>query len=575
MTNSVKYLPYSLTLNAPAIVTTLSGDPNSAATQMFIPGNAVRGALAARLLKNGLSAESHDFRALILGGGVHYLHAYPAHHSTRSLPTPLGWRCEKGLPCGAAARASGAFDLAAFSAAVNDDTTWDDDLTIEPDDVWPAPPLDRKGIRPFVAFAGAATLLVQPHRDARMHQQRDRDAGRSWTERKSNREIPHGTPFVYEYLQPHQCFRGVIRVSAPTVAEVDSLSGGIKRTLDGQTILVGRSQRAGYGGAAAIGFEAEQTHEAEWGGVQRSDVPAGDMFRAYLLSACVVRDPATGQFDPCALPDLIVERLGGPEAVRVERTLHDFETVGGFNRKWRLETPQAFAVKAGSCFVLRALRGVSRAHLKEVVDAGFGERRVEGFGRLAFLEGSGHRSIRVQPGEEQPANKTSIIGQAAPELVRFLQRRILDAAVSRALDRKVTEILTGGKTIAPSASLLGRLRIPLRSGDPENGLQTLRQWLRDADPKDRAVLKEEAQDKLKGCVLAKDKSLHKWLVETASDGAGAKWAADVARGSPQLGAPSLVEEIAKERGASYAVRLIDGVLAALARKVRQESREDG
>ena len=38
MSQSVKYLRYTLTLKAPAIVSTLSGDPNSSITQPFISG---------------------------------------------------------------------------------------------------------------------------------------------------------------------------------------------------------------------------------------------------------------------------------------------------------------------------------------------------------------------------------------------------------------------------------------------------------------------------------------------------------------------------------------------------------
>jgi len=49
------YLRYKLRLRSPAIVSTLSGDPNSAATQPFIPGGALRGVMATRLLASGVA----------------------------------------------------------------------------------------------------------------------------------------------------------------------------------------------------------------------------------------------------------------------------------------------------------------------------------------------------------------------------------------------------------------------------------------------------------------------------------------------------------------------------------------
>jgi len=64
-----RYLPYTLTLNAPAIMTSLGGDPNSARTLPFIPGSAIRGAVARALGDPGDDAEKQEsFQKLVLGG---------------------------------------------------------------------------------------------------------------------------------------------------------------------------------------------------------------------------------------------------------------------------------------------------------------------------------------------------------------------------------------------------------------------------------------------------------------------------------------------------------------------------
>src|SRR5947208_1553677 len=117
MSQCIKYLQYTLKLQAPVIVTTLSGDPNSAATQPFIPGNSIRGALARLLLpSSSRSGSDDDFQELILGGNVRYLHAYPASGSTRALPTPISWRLDKGN------EGDPAFDPASYTGRIDAET---------------------------------------------------------------------------------------------------------------------------------------------------------------------------------------------------------------------------------------------------------------------------------------------------------------------------------------------------------------------------------------------------------------------------------------------------------------------
>ena len=90
-----RYLFYRLTLQSPLIVTSRQGDPNSAATQLFIPGSSIRGVVAGRLLNAGTGPESEEFRRLVLSGEVRYLNAYLEIEGERSLPVPLSWRVRK------------------------------------------------------------------------------------------------------------------------------------------------------------------------------------------------------------------------------------------------------------------------------------------------------------------------------------------------------------------------------------------------------------------------------------------------------------------------------------------------
>ncbi|MFW6114157.1 MAG: hypothetical protein ACOC7K_00280 [bacterium] len=570
MSRSVKYLRYTLTLNAPAIVSTLSGDPNSSITQPFIPGGAVRGVLAGELLNQGVSAESADFRRLILEGDVRFLHAYPASGSLRSLPAPIPWRNAKGH------EEAMAFDLSAYTGlveAASFNSGHNGEVEVEPEDVWPTSPLVRIGF-PFLKFSGSPTRGMTVRTDARSHQQRDRLKGRAWkTVDEDGSEEAHGALFAYEYLEAGQTFQGWIQVLTETESETDAIIEKIKEVLDKRQIAVGRSRRAGYGGAAIIEFGPLEATEANWRDVQQNDVPAESRFRAYVLSGCIVRDPFTGQIDPCSLPGLLVQRLGGEAVVSIERTLWDFETVGGFNRKWQLEVPQAVAVKAGSMIVLKASQAIPADVLRQIEHEALGERRIEGFGRLVFLK-EGKPQVRIEPDDRENKPHPQPNGPAS-ETVEFLQRRLLDAAFSRSLDRLVKNVVRDAKNV-PTGSLLGRLRIPLRNGAPEAGLATLQQWLEgEDDPKNSQKLKREARDKLRACRLS-NPTLFDWLRDTseAATGTQAVMKEVAVHRRYQLGAgDGLAWSAATSQGAAYAVWLIDAVLAALARQARCRERE--
>ena len=528
----------------------------------------MRGVLAGELLNQGVSADSTEFRRLILEGDVRFLHAYPANGSGRSLPAPIPWREKKGR------EQATTFDLSAYTGLIESasfNSGDDGEVEIEPEDVWPTAPLIQIGF-PFLEFSGSTTRGPTVRTDARSHQQRDRVKGRAWkTIHEDGSEEAHGALFAYEYLESGQTFQGWIQVLTESESEIETIIEKIREILDKRQVAVGRSRRAGYGGAAIIEFGPLEAREVNWGDVQQNDVPAESRFRAYLLSSCIVRDPFTGQNDPCSLPGLLVQRLGGEAVVSIERTLWDFETVGGFNRKWQLEVPQALAVKAGSMIVLKANQAIPEDVLRQVEHEALGERRIEGFGRLVFLK-EGTLKIRIEPDDRQNEPYPQPDGPA-PEVVGFMQRRVLDGAFSRSLDRQIRNVVRDVKHV-PTGSLLGRLRITLRNANPSEALATLQRWLEGKDSGESWKLKREAREKLRACRFS-NTTLFDWLQDTAKAEAGTQAArSEAIKRANQLGANEhLAMNSAESQGTTYAVRLIDAVLADLAQQARRRERE--
>jgi len=540
-----QYHPFRLTLHAPALLTGLEGDPNSAFTLDHVPGSMLRGVVAARVA-------AADLGALVLDGGVRYLHAWPVRDDRRGVPVPVSQRAEKGARHGTHVALH---DLAAWTGAVGEDHAWEG--------AWPEESL---GAPP----AGCVTLgaptpgLVAVLRSSRVHQQRDRVRGRAWTDRDGGHERAVGTVFTYESLDAEQTFEGLVLVEGETDAELTARIGAVKSALPGR-LLLGRSRRAGYGGDAAITWMPARAREIEGTGVLRGPVKAGAQFCALVTAPCIVRSEVSGQVDPAALPEQLVARLGG--RAKVLRRRWSFVPVGGFNRHWGLELPQALAVAAGSVLVLQATEDIPHDDLVAAEREGVGERRIEGFGRVCFLDAPRSTSgPRDYEGDDRSA--TTAPGGDAPPLVAWVEQRVL----AQALDAHISaegEIIAASASNPPTRSLLGRLRAPLRS-DAGAALETLRAWLGDGSN----ALRRPARAQLDRCrveVGQVRRPLSTWITQIA-DGKGAEEALPIdalVQRRRVVSEASARAWLQSQRDA-WRVRLLDATLAAIARKTPRE-----
>jgi CRISPR-associated protein Csx10 len=542
------YLPYTLSLHAPAVFRSVGGDRNGSRTLPFIPGAALRGAAAQGLGAPGKDAARVErFRKVIIDGTVRFLNAYPRAGERRTLPAPLSLQIDKESVADSAGEIS-AWDLAAFT-----------EQSDEGEASWPGASLSKLA-EPFISIGSAQPLRVAPPRGGRIHQQRDRARGRAWKEERNGHEVAYGAVFAYEYLDAGQEFDGLIQFQAEDQGACEGLIATVKDAL-GSRVLLGRSRRGGYGGDATISWGRVRDREVEGQGIVSTDLPSNVEFRALLTSACIIRDPHTGQIDPARLADEIEERLGGRAKVVARRW--SFELVGGFNRKWSLELPQALACAAGSVLILRSIEPIPLADLLAIEHAGFGERTVEGLGRVVFLHSPARTLILRMPPQSSREAPTG----APPELVRFVEGRILDEAVERTIEREAERIAESAKS-PPSTSLLGRLRTAMRA-DPPVALATLQAWLADEGPH---RLRRPALEQLDRCRVGNER-LTTWLREM-SGGRSHQPLTTLLRLDTLAQRWHVVSEATAgehwERRAPWLrARVIDSTFAALARRQRQ------
>ncbi len=303
---------------------------------------------------------------------------------------------------------------------------------------------------------------------------------------------------------------------------------------------------------------------------------AGTRFRAFLTSDYIGRDPKTGQIDPSWFTEEIHNHFGKNQ-VKVLWPRWAFRLVGGYNRAWGLQLPQVLALRAGSILVMEAQQTIPHADLLAIEQTGLGERRTEGFGRVLFLAEESH-SVDLRSVASSFASVPSL---PVPDLVNVMQRRILMDAIERQIAGAAADLARDATQI-PSPSLLGRLRVPLRGNTPDP-LGTLRQWL---EGNDHQRLRRLAMKQLDACRIkspvdgkARREALSDWLRQIiATD--------SVASLSELLNFPRTAQKhyIESEDAAKKClteaetllrtrVRLIDEVLALLARRKRLAARE--
>ncbi|HKQ08172.1 MAG TPA: hypothetical protein VJ464_23810 [Blastocatellia bacterium] len=437
----MKAITYKITLLEPTLVTELEGDPNSAVAFDHLPGGVLRGAIIKNYLQQRGAidlAANAEARRFFFNDMTCYLNGYILDdHNIRTLPVPRSWQYEKGKE----------EDAPRYDFALGDP-----DENTAPEDEKKQWKGEKK---PFCSIIldedGPKVRFFQPSRWVALHTARTRRFGRAM--RKNPNFRPDDTPgavFRYDALAEGQSFAAAILCN-------DGDAQALKDLIEGEATL-GKSRSGGYG---RVRFHDPQIDnnwsEFNVGQLQSSD--DGEIFAGQLiitlLSDALLRDSESGQFVvdaetvTAALNDTLQSSLGAPLAFMSQRV------VGGFNRKWGLPLPQVFATSMGSVFAYESA-SVKLSKLRELIEKGIGERRAEGFGRVAV---NWQNQAELNVDESRQRISTSSIPLTAGSKGEALARRMAEQLLRQRLDEKlVTQAKNKILSNAPNPSQLSRLR---------------------------------------------------------------------------------------------------------------------
>jgi len=385
----MKTIVYRITLLEAGLFTALEGDPNSGVSFPYIPGSVLRGALIHKYrATNAFDPATDATRQLFFNGKTRFLNGYPVVHDALGGPTPKTWHHVKRQDRDVTDAAIHALDLA---------KQWNGYAA------------------PFEVKTDGGATLIQPERQLTIHIQRPRIPGRP----KRN----DGAIFRYEALAPQQEFEATIE------CDKDEDAGELEKLLKGE-ISLGGSRTGAYGRAQ---IEIQKNDDKEKTKAQTESTPKtnSEKLRVICMSDVLLRD-ACGQYtsDPKVVRATIAKRLGVDESALGEtNAFMRTRYVGGFNRTWGLPLPQMLAIEMGSVFEFAMPPG--EIDFTALETQGIGERRAEGFGRVARYQPV--ENLKTQKWEFEPPDSAvspdEASKQVAREIVERLTRRRLDENV--------------------------------------------------------------------------------------------------------------------------------------------------
>ena len=236
----------------------------------------------------------------------------------------------------------------------------------------------------------------------------------------------------------------------------------------------------------------------------------------------------------------------------------------GFNQTWRLPLPQQPALKAGSHFTVHPHTAVSVEQLHRLEQRGIGERRAEGYGRIAFqwLDQAAY-VVRKQnePDREQP--KTAALSATGRAAAQRMALRLLQQAIELTLTKYVRDQVNDPQTTnLPRSSQLGRLRVLLRQARQDGDTAVIDRGM--------AQFKAVAREQFANARLA-GRSLLTWLDELLQP--DAVWSVLNLRPNLWPKVAGVQAEPDDALTTRITLRLLEAVLTGLHRKQRQSKEE--
>lgn len=350
-------------LDEPLLIAQRASAGNQFDTRPFISGSIIQGVLAGRAaeLCNLADPEAyHDFVYLFLRGGVTFPVLYPAcffnNHLYPTIPAPLAlWTCD-AVPFQEESEGHGAYPA------------W------RPENKR-CPECDgRMGPVGEFVILKQGSYTFSPQRSSEIHLQIDK---------KKQRGVK-GNLYGYTVLSTGQYFVGELLCAGETAWQrLREMTGVNEKTP--LTWWLGKGRQRGYGKVTAW-LERCDDHPGSWiqWPLEQRLIDPAKPFTLTLLADTIIINPWGQQ--PMTFTEDWLEAVLGLGPIEIHDAYARTRVVDGFNATLGLPRWRDLALVAGSIvrISLKSPPDDWKARMQRLEAEGIGERRNEGFGRIAF-----------------------------------------------------------------------------------------------------------------------------------------------------------------------------------------------
>ncbi|MEG4282709.1 hypothetical protein QUB68_06240 [Microcoleus sp. A006_D1] len=434
----MKAITLSLETQQPVLATSFQGDPNSDVSYSYIPGSMIRGAIIGRYMRqhnlSELDLTSKDVKRLFFdANSTRYLNAYLlSQEKQRTLPVPKSWFKDKD------------------DEVKEDSSITVYDFSIDRGD---NPETPKSVGEYFWTNKGGVVNLYKDKRRINIHNFRDRQKGRSTDNQ--------GELFRYDALDAGQKFQSIILCEDGDATAIHML------LVTEPNIWLGGSQSAGYGHTKIIDLEI--LNDWDEVGIPAKDRESDEMLSITLLSDTLLRNEYGQPVADSMLIKQAVEEVLNISDISLLKPSNIFASstlIGGFNRKWGLPLPQVPALAAGTAIVFEGIDIIDESQIKQLETYGIGERREDGFGRVAVNWLKKEEFSVSLPKSSSTSSLPPLKKSGSHLLAEQMAQRLLEQKLEQFLQKQVGYLsLAEGISNSQLSRLQSVARQALPSGD--------------------------------------------------------------------------------------------------------------
>lgn len=450
-------IKYQIRTISPILFSKESGDRNMTETFEYIPGRVILGIFAGKYIRNNNSgANAHevkDFKNLFLEDKIIFNNAYIKNKYGDILnPTPFSIQEEKDSK-------GSILDL----------------LNVDEEDEYK----QTKYIGGYSFINENYVKNESVNKSLNFHHSRDEKTGAS----------KEGIIFNYESINKDQLFEGYI------IGD-DSLVKYLCDNFEKEFIAyTGRSKTSQYG---KIEFKFISEPEEINSDLKYQDKISFTFLSEVLLFNEFGNSVCNKDFLEKYLQEYISKEL------KITKSFIKPTRVDNYVSIWKLKKPSETCYSAGSCFMIENVKKSDLEKLKKLEINGIGERRNEGFGRIAFGiqnnkklsdRSSKEKEVILKPENEIPQITKDFIESAIKDIIT---REIKTKAIT---DAKDFNNKNKGKI---TKSLIGRLESFVKGSTDFNNFKGIL---------GKVITRKPAKDQLENCTID-GKTFYEYLLET-------------------------------------------------------------